>query len=229
MQVAVARHDALLRQAIEAAGGHVFKTIGDAFCAAFATAPDAVAAALAAQAALCSERWPTPGSFRVRMALHTGLAELRQSDYFGATLNRVARLLAGGHGGQTLLSEATYDLCRDHLPPNVTMRSLGEHALRDLARREGVFQLCHPDLPCSFPPLKTMLRPADVDTPSIAVLPFANLSHESENEYFADGLAEELLNVLSKVHGLRVLHARRPSSSRARMRTWRRSHRSLTS
>ena len=138
------------------------------------------------------------------MALHTGDVEVRDGDYFGAPLNRVARLLAAGHGGQTLLSESMHDLCRGHLPPLASVKALGEHGLKDLARREAVFQLCHPDLPQSFPPLKTQNAPTDKETPSIAVLPFVNMSGDEENEYFADGLAEELLNVLSKIHGLRV-------------------------
>jgi adenylate cyclase len=204
MQVALPRHDALVRQCVKAHDGHVFKTGGDAFCAAFHTASDALAAALDAQRALHAERWPESAKLRVRMALHTGAVETRDSDYFGAPLNRVARLLAAGHGGQTLLSESTHDLCRDHLPPLATAKPLGEHGLKDLARREAVFQLCHPDLQQSFPPLKTMLAPLDRETPSIAVLPFINMSRDEENEYFADGLSEELLNVLAKIRGLRV-------------------------
>ncbi len=204
MRAALARHDALMRRAVEGAGGHVFKTVGDAFCAAFATAPDAVAAAFAAQRMLHAEPWPQPLRLRARMAVHTGHAELRDGDYFGAPLNRVARMLAAGHGGQTLVSEATCDLARDHLPPQAALRPLGDHQLKDLTRRERIFQLCHPDLPADFPPLRTLLRPADAQTPSIAVLPFVNMSRDDENEYFADGLAEELLNVLAKIRGLRV-------------------------
>jgi TolB-like protein/class 3 adenylate cyclase/Tfp pilus assembly protein PilF len=204
MQVALPRHDALVRQCVIGHGGHVFKTGGDAFCAAFHTAPDAFAAALDAQRALHAERWPESAKIRVRMALHSGAVDLRDGDYFGASLNRVARLLAAGHGGQTLLSESTHDLCRDHLPPLATAKALGEHGLKDLARREAVFQLCHPDLPQSFPPLKTTLAPLDREMPSIAVLPFINMSRDEENEYFADGLSEELLNVLAKIRGLRV-------------------------
>ena len=151
---------------------------------------------------------PSPGpkaaKLRVRMALHTGAVELRDGDYFGAPLNRVARLLAAGHGGQTLLSESTHDLCRDHLPPLATPRRSASMGSRISARPESVFQLCHPDLPQSFPPLKTKLAPLDRETPSIAVLPFVNMSRDEENEYFADGLSEELLNVLAKIRGLRV-------------------------
>ena len=204
MRASLARHDALLRESIEAHGGHVFKTAGDAFCAAFATATGAVEAALAAQRALRAERWPEDAPIRARMALHTGAAEIRDGDYFGPPLNHVARLLAVGHGGQTLVSELTHDLCRDRLPAGTTLKSLGEHSLKDLSRRETVFQLCHPDLSQAFPPLKTLLAPIDETMPSIAVLPFVNMSRDEENEYFADGLAEELLNVLSKIRGLRV-------------------------
>ena len=204
MSEALPRHDALLRQCIESRGGHIFKTGGDAFCAAFTTAASAVESALAAQRSLRAERWPEQAPIRVRMALHTGAAEIRDGDYFGAPLNHVARLLAIGHGGQTLVSEITRDLCRDRLPAETTLKSLGEHSLKDLARRETVFQLGHPDLPQAFPPLKTLLAPIDADTPSIAVLPFTDLSAEKDQEYFTDGLAEELLNVLSKIRGLRV-------------------------
>src|ERR1700694_1266184 len=161
MQTSLARHDALLRQCIEAHGGHVVKTLGDGFHAAFATATDAVQAALAAQQALHAESWPERARIRVRMAIHTGTAALREGDYFGPTLNRVARLVAIGHGGQTLLSATTHDLCCDQLPPEVSLKPLGEHNLKNLARREVVFQLCHASasLPLAFPPLRTLLRP----------------------------------------------------------------------
>ncbi len=159
MRAALARHDALLRQAIEDNAGAVFKTVGDAFCAAFATAPDALNAALMAQLTLCAEVWPDALILRVRMALHTGAAELRDKDYFGQPLNRVARLLNAGHGGQTLLSDVAHDLTRDTLPPDVTLRALGEHRLRDLGRAEPVFQLLHPGLPDTFAPLRSLDSP----------------------------------------------------------------------
>src|SRR5436309_3152095 len=152
MHAALARHDALLRHAIEAHGGDAFKTVGDAFYAVFPTAHDAVAAAVAAQRALQSEL----PQIRVRMAIHTGEAEAREGDYFGPALNRVARLLAAGHGGQVLLSAATAQQFRASLPGDTGLRALGEHRLRDLPHREEIFQLVPLGLPCEFPPLNTL-------------------------------------------------------------------------
>ena len=204
MQAALARHDAIVRHGVETSGGHVFKTAGDAFCAAFTTPWLALEAALAVQQSLVIERWPAQAPIRVRMALHTGAAEMRDGDYFGPPLNHVARLLSAGHGGQTLVSSVTCELCHDRLPAGAAIKSLGEHGLKDLARRQTIYQLGHPALPQAFPPLRTLLAPLDTNMPSIAVLPFVNMSRDEENEYFADGLAEELLNVLAKIKGLRV-------------------------
>ena len=158
MRSALARHDEVLRSAIESSGGHVFKTMGDAFCAAFPTAPDALEVALFAQRALLvdQEEWGEAGPLLVRMALHTGAAEERDGDYFGPPLNRVARLLSAAHGGQTLLSLPAQELVRDLLPVGVELRDLGEHRLKDLARPERVFELLAPELPADFPPLRTL-------------------------------------------------------------------------
>ena len=157
MQTTLSRHDAILREAIEEHKGVVFKTVGDAFYAAFATAPDALEAALAAQRILQREAWnEVLGPLRVRMALHTGAAEQRGGDYFGPPLNRVARLLAVGYGGQILLSLATQVLVRDQLPTGVDLRDLGEHRLKDLQQPEHIFQIVAADLPTDFPPLKTL-------------------------------------------------------------------------
>jgi class 3 adenylate cyclase len=141
MQVALARHDEILSSAIEERGGYIFKTIGDAFCCAFLTAPDALEAALQIQRRLLSSEWEHIGPLRVRMALHTGAAEERDGDYFGPALNRVARLMSAAHGGQVLLSLPTQELVRDQLPAETTLRDLGEHRLKDLFRPERVFQL----------------------------------------------------------------------------------------
>ncbi len=157
---ALARHDVLVRRSIETQGGVVFKTVGDAFCAAFSTAPEALAGALDAQRLIAAESWPDGIRLQIRMALHTGSAEERGGDYFGPSLNRVARLMAAGHGGQTLLSEVTQGLTIDALPAAVSLLDLGRCRLKDLGRPEQVFQLLHPDLPAEFPPLKSLDNPA---------------------------------------------------------------------
>jgi predicted ATPase len=156
----------LLREAIERHGGAVFKTVGDAFHAAFGTATDALAAALTAQRALQTERWEqflapraAESTIRVRMALHTGAAEARQGNYFGHTLNRVARILTAGHGGQVLLSAASWELLRDQLATDTTLRDLGAHWLKGLPRLEQIYQLAAADLPADFPPLVSLDRP----------------------------------------------------------------------
>jgi class 3 adenylate cyclase len=113
MGVALARLEALLRAVITASGGVVFKTVGDAIYAAFASALDAVRAAVEGQRAIAAEPWDTSTALHVRMALHSGVVEVRQGDYFGLQLSRIARLLAAGHGGQILLSQATQELVRE--------------------------------------------------------------------------------------------------------------------
>ena len=102
------------------------------------------------------EPWPESTPIKVRMALHTGAAESQDGDYFGPPVNRVARLLATGHGGQTLLSQTTYELARDSLPDTVSLRDLGAHQLKDLARPEQVYELQHPDLRGDFPAIKSL-------------------------------------------------------------------------
>jgi len=156
MQLTLARHDEILRSAIGERGGYVFKTVGDAFCATFATAPDALQAALVAQRRLLSSEWEQIGTLRVRMALHMGAAQERDGDYFGPPVSRVARLLSAAHGGQVLLSLPTQELVRDQLPTGTTLRDLGEHRLKDLFRPERVFQLLAPELPSEFPPLRSL-------------------------------------------------------------------------
>ncbi len=159
MRTALARHDALMRQAFDRAGGYVFKTMGDAFCVAFAMAPDALSAATAAQVSLYSEPWPTETPIKVRMAMHTGAVESRDDDYFGHPLSRVARLLAVGHGDQVLMSQTTHELVRDLLPDGTDMRPMGQHRLKDLGRPESIYQLLHPTLPSEFPALRSLDNP----------------------------------------------------------------------
>jgi len=155
MQQALADHDAIIRHAIESNGGYLVKTTGDGAHAAFAIAADALAAAVAAQRGLNGHIWGE-AEIKSRMALHSGGAEQRDGDYYGPALNRAARLMAAGHGGQILLSLATMELVRDHLPAETTLRDLGARRLKDLIRPEHVYQVVVPDLPSEFAALKTL-------------------------------------------------------------------------
>ncbi len=155
MKAALARHDELLRDAIEAQGGHVVKSTGDGVHAVFTTAHDALSAAITGQQALHAEPWNmTP--IAVRMGVHTGETELRAGDYFGSALNRAARLMGVAHGGQIVVSQVTGGLVTDELPDGVSLVDLGEQRLRDLSRPERVFQLVAPGVRVSFPPLRSL-------------------------------------------------------------------------
>lgn len=179
MQVALARHDKLLRQAIESSDGCIVKSTGDGAYAAFATAMDALAACLAAQRVLQApnaDAWkPEPAgsdarppvALKVRMGLHTGAADFRDDDYFGTALNRAARIMSAAHGGQVLLSAATAELVRGNLPEGVTLREMGEHRLRGLLNPERLLQVVASDLRADFPPLASLTGhslPAERDT-----------------------------------------------------------------
>ena len=187
MKSAVARHEEIIRTAIEAHGGYVFKTVGDAFCAAFGTAPDALEATLEAQRALSGEEWGETGPLKVRASLHTGAAEERGGDYFGPPVNRVARLLSAGHGGQVILSQPTYDLVRDDLPESTSLSDMGEHRLKDLARPEHVFQLVAPELPADFAPLKTL----DTRPNNLPAQPTPLIGREKEAEAVSELLLRD--------------------------------------
>ena len=166
MEIAVTRYDLLLRSAIEAHNGYIFKTIGDTLCAAFEQAAEALLAVYEGQTALLNETWPSPlEGLRARMALNTGVSDEREGDYFGPPLNRVARVLAASNGGQILLTEATRQLLPTPLPANLTLLDLGEHHLKDLIRPEHLYQLQSPTLPAEFAQLKTLNnRPHNLPT-----------------------------------------------------------------
>ncbi|GAC1555986.1 MAG: LuxR family transcriptional regulator [Herpetosiphon sp.] len=159
---AFVRHDDIIETVVDRYGGQVVRPRGegDSRFAVFTRATDAVAAAAALQHAFTTELWKTPAPLHVRMALHTGEADLRAGDYYGTSVNRCARLRAIAHGGQTLLSQATFDIVRDmviqELLPGVSLRDLGEHRLKDLIRPEHVYQLVIAGLPDLFPALPSL-------------------------------------------------------------------------
>lgn len=159
MARALRRHDEIVGAAIRGAGGFIFKTVGDAFCAAFATPQAALSAVVAAQRQLGTENWPTSRPIRVRMGVHTGVCEERDNDYFGPVVNRTARLEAVAHGGQVVVSGTTAELMSETLADGLRLRDLGPHRLRDLGRPEQVFQVEADFLPASFPPLASLDSP----------------------------------------------------------------------
>lgn len=155
MRDAVAHHDELMRHAIESNGGRVFKTIGDAFCAVFPAGRDAIAAAISAQRALAQCDWSAVDGLRVRIAVNCGPVEERDQDYFGPTLNRVARLLGVTYGGQVLLTaEAAGDL--KYLDGDASLRDLGTHRLKDLPQPQRIYQLLAAGLRVEFPPVRSL-------------------------------------------------------------------------
>ncbi len=157
MPAALGRHDAILHDAVETNGGVVFSMMGDGLAAAFSSAPEAIAAVLEAQRRLGAEPWGETGPLRARMGLYTDEGRLRTADgYINRPLNRCARLMAIGHGGQVLVAETTEVLARDRLPEGVGFEDLGEHRLRDVPTPVRVFQVVHEDLVRMFPPLRTV-------------------------------------------------------------------------
>jgi predicted ATPase/class 3 adenylate cyclase/Tfp pilus assembly protein PilF len=155
MSQALSLHDAVLSRTFSEHSGHVFKTVGDAFCVSFSQPDSAIEAAQDAQIALAGiERDDI--KIRARIGIHTGPAEVRGNDYFGPTVNRVARIRDAGHGGQVLLSQSTVDSLGGELPDGLDLRDMGSHRLKDLAEQLPLYQLVGPHLERDFPPLRTL-------------------------------------------------------------------------
>jgi predicted ATPase/class 3 adenylate cyclase len=178
----VKQHRELLREAFARHGGTEVDTQGDALFAAFSRAQDGVAAAADAQRSLASSRWPEGTALRVRMGLHTGEPIVTDEGYVGMDVHRGARVMAAGHGGQVLLSQATRELLPDEFPRGVNLRDLGEHRLKDLAQPTRLYQLVIPELDSEFPPVKTLEnRPTNLPTQATALV-----GREREIEEVAD-------------------------------------------
>ena len=152
MGASLALHDRIMRDAIDKYNGHVFSTAGDAFAASFPSADEAIAASIDIQLGLMTAEWPGP-AIKVRMGIHTGTAEERGGDYFGPVLNRGARIMSAGHGGQILLSSVTAAALASEAG---SLKDLGTHHLKDLAEPEHVFEIRHPDLPVVDRAIKTI-------------------------------------------------------------------------
>jgi predicted ATPase/class 3 adenylate cyclase len=198
MRAALARHDEVVRGAIESHGGLVVKTTGDGFHAVFARASEAVDAAIAGQLSLAVEPWSETGPLRVRMGVHTGEAEMREGDYYGTALNRAARLAGAAHGGQVVVSRSTEEVAGEQLPAGVTLADLGEHRLRDLARPEHVYQVLHVLLPHDFPRLQTL----DTYPGNLPLQLTSFVGREAEIVRTIDALGQSRLVTLTGVGGV---------------------------
>jgi predicted ATPase/class 3 adenylate cyclase len=196
MQAALEAHDAIIRGAVAAGGWYVFATGGDGFCVAFQRASDALQAVLAAQMDVHEHDWPAAAVLKVRMALHTGEAVERDGDYFGAAVNRVARLAGLARGGQVLVSATTASLIAELLAPDVTLVDLGTHTLRGLDRDEHVFQLNQPGITQDFEPFSRELV-GNLPTPATSFV-----GQSAEVKRLAGELARRRLITLTGVGGV---------------------------
>jgi predicted ATPase len=157
MKASLEVHDRIVRDSIEGYRGRVVKTTGDGFMAVFEAEPlDAIGASIAAQAELAHAEWGATGPLRIRIGLHVGKAQVRGDDFFGPTVNRTARIMAAGHGGQVLASSALADLAAGRIESAIELRDLGEHRLKDLTGTERIYQVAADGLEVSFPHLATL-------------------------------------------------------------------------
>jgi tetratricopeptide (TPR) repeat protein/class 3 adenylate cyclase len=207
MWEAFAIQEHIIRSTSAQHGGFVYKMIGDAFQIAFETALQALVTAIDIQRSLHGVAWGPTGQLRVRMALHSGTTEVRINDYVGPMLNRLARILEAGHGGQILVSSETAQLLHASLPNGVALDDLGEHYLRDLTEPPRIFQVTAGGLPARFPVLTSLgthlyahpqLGRAMV--PPIAPLPPGSRMPFPPNPHFI-GRNDELLLLAAALHG----------------------------
>jgi class 3 adenylate cyclase len=167
-------HEQVVRQNARLHQGFVYKMIGDAFQIAFATPQQALAAAIGAQRALCAMTWDAIDPINVRMGIHSTQTEERGDDYIGPGLNRLARMLAAGAGGQILVSQSSAGLLNDDPLPEIALCDLGIHHLKDLIQAEHIFQVVAAALPSHFPALKTWKAPKGRSDRRRSVTPFAS-------------------------------------------------------
>lgn len=190
----------VIRLVLNEYGGQEVDTAGDGFFVVFTEARKAATAALMAQRAFAAQAWARQIGFRVRMGIHTGDAVAMPSGYIGLEVHRASRICSAAHGGQVLLSQPVVREMRGGPPSGAQLVDLGEFLLRGFKEPERLYQLSVPGLPSKFPPPRT-----EKPVPTIAVLPFVNLTPETDKHYLGDGIAEEIIIALSKVPGLQVV------------------------
>jgi predicted ATPase len=199
MRASLEVHNAILNQTITARAGRIFKIIGDSIQAAFDYPTQALEAAQETQMGLSTADWGTTGPLQVRIGIHTGLAEAQGGDYaVSHTLNRVARVMSAGSGGQILLTSAVAELAGDKLPKHTSLRDLGKHHMKGMTQVEHLFQLISPDLPADFPPLHTQ----DLAPHNLPLRMTSFIGRESETESIKALLSETRLVTLTGSGGV---------------------------
>lgn len=197
----VEKYHQTIRNALNKLHGTEVDTAGDGFFAVFPTASLAINAAVMAQWAFHSQPWARKVGLRVRIGIHAGEAVATPNGYIGLEVHRASRVCSAAHGGQVLLSQASIQHIKQGLGEgSLTIQDLGEFILRGFEQPERLYQLVIPGIPSDFPTPRT-----ETPAPSVAVLPFANLSGKPEQDYFGDGMAEEIIIALNKVPGLMVV------------------------
>jgi WD40 repeat protein/class 3 adenylate cyclase/tRNA A-37 threonylcarbamoyl transferase component Bud32 len=220
----LAAHQHLLREAFAASGGREIDSQGDAFFVVFERAKDALGAALAAQRALAAHTWPDGAQVRVRMGMHTSEPSVAGERYIGLGVHKGARICAAAHGGQILLSQASYAVLVDDALSDVTFRDVGEQRLKDFDRPERIYQVVVRDLPAEFAPLRradavqtTVLALAGRDPQLVVsegICPFKGLASfepsDADNFFGRERLVGELV---ARVAGAGFLGIVGPSGS----------------
>jgi predicted ATPase/class 3 adenylate cyclase len=156
METALARHDALARDAVTRHRGRIVKTTGDGVHAVFDDPLDAVRTALDLELGLAKTPEPDGVALAVRCGIHMGAGQRRDGDFYGRAINRAARIMSAAHGGQVLVSQAVADVIAERIEPPACLRDLGLVRLKDLAAPERIYQLAHPGLRATFPPLRSL-------------------------------------------------------------------------
>src|SRR5947208_7509555 len=171
-------HRGILRETLVRYGGEEVDTQGDAFFYVFPRARGAAEAAVETQRALSAQTWPEGAEVRVRMGMHTGESAVTEEGYHGIGVHRAARIMATGHGGQILVSQATASVLSDDELDGITIRDLGEHRLKDMERPERIHQLVVEGLPDQFPSLRTARSEQAPDGPDFRLLGTLEVSRD---------------------------------------------------
>jgi adenylate cyclase len=194
------RHRAIIRRIIARYKGHEIDTAGDGFFIVFEKIDQAVSAAVDIQQAFTFESWATDIGLKVRIGIHSGIAQPTATGYTGIEVHKASRICNASYGSQVLLSEEASTMLFGALPQGVALIDLGRYLLKGFEQHERLLQLVIPGVKDDFPPPLT-----GTSEPRIAVLPFANLSAEPEQEYFCDGISEEIILAISNIYGLKVI------------------------